>query len=219
MIPRLLLPIFCQLGATLVQTQAAEPPATTLGAPDALIVDSAFDQDHPKTRKKPFEGWNAAIGEWWIADGALHGDELPEDKHASSCTYATEATHLVITAQFRLGGAQHIAFGCRDHIKPHHHLARTFISRDAIWITHMSGIAKTTKSQKIVELKTSLDPEAWHTITIEIIGDHYRATIGDHVVEAKHPRFADTKALIALITKGQGAQFKNVSLWHAKPKD
>jgi len=197
---------------------AVEPPAATLGTPDKLIVATAFDQDTPKTRKKPILGWSAAIGEWWVADGALHGDEVAEDKHASSCTYATEATHLVISAQFRLGGAQHIAFGCRDHIKPHHHLARTFISRDAIWITHMSGIAKTTKSQKIAELKTPLDPEAWHSITIEIIGDRYRAQIGEHVVEAKHPRFADAKGLIALITKGQGAQFKNIALWHSKPK-
>jgi hypothetical protein len=199
-------------------SNAAEPPKTTLGTPDRLIVATAFDQDTPKTRKKPILGWSAAIGEWWIADGALHGDEVAEDKHASSCTYATEATHLVISAQFRLGSAEHIAFGCRDNIKPHHHLARTFISKDAIWITHMSGIAKTTKSQKIAESKTPLDPEAWHTITIEIIGDRYRAQIGEHVVEAQHPRFADAKGLIALITKGQGAQFKNVALWHSKPK-
>lgn len=210
--------LFAFLALLCAPVRAADPPATSLGMPDRLIVSSAFDQDHPKTRKKPIQDWKAGIGEWWIADGALHGDELPEDKHASSCTYATEATHLVISAEFRLGGAQHIAFGCRDHIKPHHHLARTFISRDAIWITHMSGIAKTTKSQKIAELKIPLDPEAWYTITIEIVGDCYRTTVGDHVVEAKHPRFGDTKALIALITKGQGAQFRNVSLWHAKSK-
>jgi hypothetical protein len=198
---------------------AAAPPATSLGIPDKLIVASAFDQVHPKTRKKPIQGWSAAIGEWWIADGALHGDELPEDKHASSCTHAAEATHLVITARFRLGDAEHIAFGCRDQIKPHHHLARTFVSRDAIWITRMSGIAKTTKSQKVAELRTPLDPEAWHSITIEIIGEHYRARIGEHVVEARDPRFADPKGLVALITKGQGARFKDVALWHATPKD
>ena len=161
--PKLHLLILCALCVLGGAIHAAEPPVTTLGKADRLIVATAFDQDSPKTRKKPI-------------------------------------------------------LGCRDHIKPNHHLARTFISRDAIWITHMSGIAKTTKSQKIVELKTPLDPEAWHSITIEIIGDRYRAQIGEHVVEAKHPRFADTKALIALITKGQGAQFKNIALWHSKPK-
>jgi len=210
--------ILCVHCTSVVQLPAAEPPSTTLGTPDRLIVANAFDQDHPKTRKKPILGWSAAIGEWWITEGALHGDEVAEDKHASSCTYATEATHLVITAQFCLGGAEHIAFGCRDHIKPNHHLARTFISRDAIWITHLSGIARTTKSPKTAGLKTPLDPEAWHSITIEIIGDRYRAQIGEHVVEAKHPRFAAAKGLIALITKGQGAQIKNIALWHSKPK-
>ena len=125
---------------------------------------------------------------------------------------------MIISAQFRLGTATQIAFGCRDTVPPNLHLGRTFISKDAIWITRMSGIAKTTKSEKLAELKTSIDPEAWHTITIEIIGDHYRATVDGHVVEAHHERYKDAKGIVALINKGQGAQFKNVSIWHAQPQ-
>jgi|SRR6056297_3882 len=212
--------LFCLLvvlGTFAARVQGAEPPATVFGTADRLIVSSSFDQDHPKTRKKPLLDWKAGIGVWWIADEALHGDEVAEDKHASSLTYHVDATHLVIHGGFRLGTAKHIAFGCRDDIKPHHHLARTFISRDGIWVTHMSGIAKMTKSVKIAELKTPLDPDAWHSITIEIIGDQYRVQVNEHIVEARHSRFADGKGIVALITKGQGAQFKNVSLWHAKP--
>ncbi|TWT94986.1 hypothetical protein [Neorhodopirellula pilleata] len=213
---------FCLLlifGTFVARGQASESPATVLGTPERLIVSSPFDQDHPKTRKKPLLDWQAGIGVWWIADGALHGDEVAEDKHASSLTYHVDATHLVIRGEFRLGSATHIAFGCRDDIKPHHHLARTFISRDGIWITHMSGIAKTTKSIKIAELKTPLDPDAWYSIMIEIIGDQYRVQVGEHVVAAKHSRFADGKGIVALITKGQGAQLKNVALWHAQPNN
>lgn len=200
-----------------VSVHAQTPPETEISGPLELIVATPFDEDTPATRKGIINGWQASIGEWTVKDGALHGDEVPEDKHASSCTYKIDATDLVITARFRLGGAGHVAFGCRDTIAPHHHLARTFISRDAIWIQHMSGIAKTTKAVKIEELKTPIDPEAWQDLTIEINGDHYRAKIDGHVIEARHERFADAKGLVALIVKGQGAQFKDVKLWKAAP--
>lgn len=201
-----------------VSAKAQTPPVTSIGTPGSLIVSTPFGEPAPVTRKGPIQGWQAGIGEWCVKDGALHGNELAEDHHHSSCTYRLEAADLIIKAQFRLGTATQIAFGCRDTVPPNNHLGRTYITKDAIWVTHMSGISKTTKSTKIAELKTPLDPEAWHEITIEIIGDHYRATVDGKVVEARHPRFKDAKGIVALINKGQGAQFKNVSLWKAGPK-
>lgn len=210
------------LAASAVAGPAADntamPPRTTLVTPTRLIVATAFDQDTPLMRKKPILGWSAAIGQWQVKDGVLHGDEVKEDNHPSSCTWKLDATNLVITAQFKLGTAAHVAFGCRDSIPPHHHLARTYISKDAIWVVRQSGISKTSKSEKLAELKTPIDPNAWHSITIEFSGDHYRATVDGHVVEARHERYKDAKGLVALITKGQGAQFKNVAIWHATPK-
>lgn len=207
--------IFLLLALMPLSLRAQTPPKTEIPGPLELIVATPFDEDTPATRKGIINGWQASIGEWTVKDGALHGDEVPEDKHASSCTYRIDATDLVITARFRLGGAGHVAFGCRDTIAPHHHLARTFISRDAIWIQHMSGIAKTTKAVKAGELKIPIDPEAWHALTIEISGDHYRAKVDGQVIEARHARFADAKGIVALIVKGQGAQFKDVTLWKA----
>lgn len=196
----------------------AGTPVTTICEPAKLLVSTAFDQDTPLTRKGAIHGWQAGIGEWQVKDGALHGAELEADHHPSSCTYRLEAVDMIITAQFRLGTASQIAFGCRDTVPPNNHLGRTFISKDAIWITHMSGIAKTTKSEKLAELKTPVDPDAWHTLIIEICGDHYRAKVDEHIVEAHHARYKDAKGIVALINKGQGAQFKNVSIWEAKPR-
>lgn len=193
-------------------------PATKIVTPTKLIVSTVFDEQTPLIRKKPINRWQASIGQWQVKDGVLHGDEVADDKHPSSCTWKLDATNMVITAQFRLGTATHVAFGCRDNIPPHHHLARTFIRKDAIWIVRQSGISKTSKSEKLAELKTPIDPDSWHSITIEICGDHYRATVDAHVVEAHHERYKDAKGLVALITKGQGAQFKNVAIWHAEPK-
>jgi hypothetical protein len=217
---RLSLPLLALTGALTIaaaETKSATPPKTTLVTPTKLIVATAFDQDTPLIRKKPILGWSAAIGQWQVKDGVLHGDEVAADNHPSSCTWKLDATNMVITAQFRLGTAAHVAFGCRDSIPPHHHLARTYISKDAIWVVRQSGISKTSKSEKLAELKTPIDPNEWHSITIEFSGDHYRATVDGHVVEARHERYKDAKGLVALITKGQGAQFKNVAIWQAKP--
>lgn len=211
----LLIPIIAAIASPAF---AQTPPTTTIAEPTKLIVASPFAEPQAATRKGAIHGWQAAIGEWTIKDGALHGDELAEDHHASSCTYKIAATDLVITAQFKLGKADHIAFGCRDAIPPHHHLARTFVSRDGVWIQKMSGIAKTTKAEKLAEVKKAMDTEAWHDITIECIGNHYRAQIGTVRVEGQNERFKDAKALAALIVKGQGAQFRNVTIWEAKPK-
>ena len=212
--PHSILALLCLAVAATAQT----PPKTSICQSGEVIVSTPFDQATPPTRKGLINGWQAGIGEWSVKDGALHGDELAENNHPSSCTYRFEATDMIITAQFRLGTATQIAFACRDTVPPNNHLGRTFISKDAIWVTRMSGIAKTTKSEKLAELKTPIDPEAWHTITIEIAGDHYRATVDGHVVEAHHERYKDAKRIVALVNKGQGAQFKNVSIWHAQPK-
>lgn len=196
----------------------AKPSITHICEPVSLIVSTPFDQPISATRKGPVNGWQAGIGEWAVKDSALHGDELEEDHHPSSLTYRLEEADMIITAQFKLGTAAHVAFGCRDTIAPNHHLGRTFISKDAIWIQRMSGISKTTKAEKLKELKIPMDTGAWHNVIIEICGDHYRAQVDGHVVEAHHERFKDAKGIVALIVKGQGAQFKNVSIWKAKPK-
>ena len=188
-----------------------------IGKTTEAIVITPFDEATPPTRKGLINGWQAGIGEWTVADGVLRGDELEENHHPSSCTFRPDATDLIIKAKFRLGTADQVAFGCRDTVAPNLHLGRTFISRDSIWIQHMSGIAKTTKAVKVGEKKVKLDPEAWYDLTIEIIGDHYRATVGDHVLEAHHDRFKDGKGIVALIVKGKGAEFKDVELWNAAP--
>lgn len=201
-----------------VTTIANAKPPVPIAEPTDLIVSTPFDGESAPVRKGAIEGWSAGIGEWWMAGGALHGNEVAEDHHPSSCTWKFEAGDMVFKARFRLGEAEQIAFGCRDTVAPNLHLARTVITRESVWIQRMSGISKTTKSEKLVEEKRALDPEEWHDITIEIVGDHYRATIDGKVIEAKHERFRDAKGIVALISKGQGAQFQKVEIWHAKPK-
>lgn len=203
---------------------AEEGPKTTLAKPVAEIVETSFSDPAAlavKGKAKPAGAplWRGGIGQWEIRDGSLHGDELEADHHHASCTYEAEFKDVILTAQFRLGAAQQVAFGFRDNIAPHHHLARVFITPQSVWVQRMSGIAKTTKAEKLKEMPLKTDPETWHDLTVEVVGDHYRATIDGQVIEAKHERFQDTKGITALIVKGQGAQFRNVRLWKAAPKE
>lgn len=197
----------------------AEEMALEYGVPAELIVRSPFSEDTPPTRKAMLGEWNAGIGEWRIEEGALVGDEVAEDNHASSLTYKFDATDLIIRAQVQLGTAEQMAFACRDNVPPNLHLGRLYITPDKLWIQHMSGISKTTKAERIAVEEVEIDPEEWYDVTIEIIGETYRARVGEHELEATHSRFADPKAIIALVNTGQGARWKNVEIWKAEKKE
>ncbi len=190
-----------------------------IGIPTEPIIQSPFDEDTPRTQKGEIAGWKAGIGEWRVEEGALIGDELPQNNHASSLTYKLEATDLIITAEVRLGEAEQITFACRDTVPPNLHLGRLYITRDKLWIQHMTGISTSTKSERLVTEEVSIDPEEWYRVTIEIVGEQFRAKVGDEEIEASHPRFSDAKGIVALVNRGQGARFRNVALWHAKTRE
>ncbi|MDF1811860.1 MAG: hypothetical protein P1V20_06585 [Verrucomicrobiales bacterium] len=210
-----------QYSATWLEEKAAAEALsgvdTKLGVPTGTIVETTFDKDTPPTRKGDIAGWKAGIGEWQVADGSLIGNELPEDNHHSSLTYRFEATDLIITTTVMLGEATQIAIACRDTVPPNLHLGRLYITPDKLWIQRMSGIAKTTKAERLVTKEVNLKPDEWYDVTIEIIGDTYRAKVGKEELEASHSRFADAKGILALVNKGQGARFKDVAIRNAKP--
>jgi hypothetical protein len=67
-------------------------------------------------------------------------------------------------------------------------------------------------------IEVNLDPNAWHTVTVEVCGRRWRARIDDHVVEGEHERFLDRKGRVGFVARGEGAEFRNVALWQATPK-
>ncbi len=82
----------------------------------------------------------------------------------------------------------------------------------------MTGISKETRSEVLTKIDVPVDTSTWHKFVIEVQGSQFLAHIDDHILEAKHPRFADRKGRIGFIAGGEGAQFRNVSLWEAKKK-
>jgi hypothetical protein len=198
------------------------PPETKLVTPTTLITAEKFDQPSSLAPKGQ-PGWRGGIGEWTIKDGALHAkDEKPSaarpNGHEGVCEYVTEARDLVFTAQFKLGAAPHVGFVCRDTNNPNHHLGRIMVTPDKVWLQQMSGIAKQTKKEVLQTIEAKFDPEQWYQVSIEVRGDEWFARVGTHTLTARHERFKAPKGRIGLVAKGEGAQFKDVAIWHAKPK-
>lgn len=201
------------------------PPTTQTCQPDKLIAAEAFDKPESFTKQKQpgTDGWRGGIGTWSIKDGAAYAvQEGPSEKrpngHEAVCEHIVDLGDYVLTGEFKLGPSPQIGFVFRDTNKPNLHQGRVMITPTAIWIQKMSGIAKETRREELKKIEVTLDPNTWHSITIEICGDHFFAKIDDHVLEATHERFQERKGRIGFVARAEGAQFRNVALWSAKPK-
>jgi hypothetical protein len=219
-----------QLLAALVFASSAfgenpPPPATKISQSVELIAAEKFDRpdSFAKERQPGTAGWRAGIGNWSVKGGAAYAiQEGPSEKrpngHEAVCEHLTDLGDLVLTGEFKLGASPQVGFVCRDTNSPNLHLGRVVITPTAIWIQKMSGIAKETRREELTKIDVKTDPEKWHRITIEISGDRYLARIDEHTLEARHERFKDRKGRVGFVARGEGAQFRDLALWSARPK-
>ena len=201
------------------------PPATNLVEPGKLITAEKFDQEGSvgTQKRRGTTGWATVLGDWKIVDGAAYGISEPPSKqrpkgHAAGCDQLVDLDDFVISGEFKLGNAHQVGVITRDSNQPPLHLGRVLITKKSIWIQKMTGISKETRSEVLTKIDVPVDTNTWHKFVIEVQGDQFLARIDDHVLEAKHPRFADHKGRIGFIAGGEGAQFRNVSLWEAAKK-
>jgi len=219
---RLVLPV---LFLSLVQAALANdpvPPATKIVKPGKLLATEKFDQhDSIGTQKnRGKSGWATVLGEWKIVNSAAYGImEPPSEKrpkgHAAGCDQLVDLDDFVMSGEFKLGAATQVGIIARDANQPPLHLGRVLLTPKAIWIQKMTGIAKETRHEILTKVDVPVDPKKWHSFVVEVKGDQFVAQIDDHVLQAEHPRFTDRKGRIGFVASGEGAQFRNVSLWEA----
>ncbi len=222
---RLTLSILFFVFAHLTFADEPTPPATKLVKPGKLITTEKFDrEDSVGTQKKRgTTGWATVLGDWKIVDGAAYGISEPPSKkrpkgHAAGCDQIVGLDDFVISGEFKLGKAHQVGVITRDSNQPPLHLGRVLITKKSIWIQKMTGISKETRSEVLTKIDVPVDTNTWHKFVIEVQGGQFLARIDDHILEATHLRFADRKGRIGFIAGGEGAQFRNVSLWEAKKK-
>ena len=213
------------LASTFALAADPTPPTTQTCQSDKLIAAEAFDKPESFTKQKQpgTDGWRGGIGTWSIKDGAAYAvQESPSEKrpngHEAVCEHIVDLGDYVLTGEFKLGASPQIGFVCRDTNQPNLHQGRVMITPTAIWIQKMSGIAKEPRREELKKIEVKLDPNTWHRITVEICGDNFFAKIDGHVLEASHERFKERKGRVGFVAKAEGAQFRNVALWSAKPK-
>ena len=201
------------------------PPATKLVKPGNLIATEKFDREDSlgTQKKRGTTGWATVLGDWKIVDGAAQGImEPPSAKrpkgHAAGCDQLVDLNNFVMSGEFKLGNAPQVGVIMRDSNQPPLHQGRVLVTPKSIWIQKMTGIAKETRHEILTKINVPVDINAWHTFVVEVQDDQFVAQIDDHILETKHPRFADRKGRIGFIAGGEGAQFRNVSLWEAKKK-
>lgn len=222
----LVLTVIAALGAPpLAFAETPAIPQTKLCVPDSLVSAEKFDKPEAFAPKgKPgVSGWIGGIGTWSIQDGAAYAvQEGPSEKrpngHEAVCEHIVDLGDYVFTGEFKLGASPQVGFVCRDANKPNLHQGRVMITPTAIWVQKMSGIAKETRREELQRIETKIDPNTWHRITVEVCGDKFIARIDHQVLEGTHERFKDRKGRIGFVAKAEGAQFRHVALWSAKPK-
>ncbi|MEN3943917.1 family 16 glycoside hydrolase [Prosthecobacter sp. SYSU 5D2] len=210
------------------QALAAEtpvPPKTQISEVVELVAADKFDRPESFTNPKQpgTGGWRGGIGKWSIQDGAAYAIQEGPSKnrpngHEAVCEHIVDLGDYVFQAEFKMGTSPQVGFVCRDINKPNLHQGRILITPEAIWLQKMSGIAKETRREELKRIEIKIDPNTWHKVTIEVIGDHWFARIDDQTIEGHHERFKDRKGRIGMVARGEGAQFRNLALWSAKPK-
>ncbi|MHB1078565.1 MAG: family 16 glycoside hydrolase [Prosthecobacter sp.] len=213
------------LGMQQAAAETPAPPATQICKTMELIAAEKFDgpESFAKERQPGMDGWRAGIGTWSIVDGAAYAKQEGPSKnrpngHEAVCEHLVDLGDYMLSGEFKLGASPQVGFVCRDTNKPNHHQGRVVITPTAIWIQKMSGIAKETRREELTKIEVKLDPTTWHRFTVEVCGDRWLARIDDHTLEARHERFKDRKGRIGMVARGEGAQFRNLSLWSAEPK-
>lgn len=210
---------------TLAEDSSPSVPPTQITTPDTLVSAEKFDRPEAFAPKgKPgVTGWMGGIGIWSVKDGAAYAvQEAPSKNrpngHEAVCEHLVDLGDYVLTAEFKLGASPQVGFVCRDTNQPNLHQGRVMITPTAIWIQKMSGIGSTTRREELKRIEVKIDPATWHRITVEVCGDKFVARIDDHVLEGAHERLKDRKGRIGFVAKAEGAQFRNLALWSAKPK-
>jgi len=194
------LTIFVSLMAS--AARAAEPasnPAPLLGVPGQCLLQTDFASE-------PLDpAWKAVRGTWEVKDGALRGQEIPEQKHAAVLRHELAVHDFIATFVFRFDGGKAIKLVVN---KDHAHIFAV-----SIWPNEMDVFKQPEKnktfSQKTGMLdarKLEINTEQWHTATVEVIGKTVVASLdGQLILCGSHEGIDVDKTEVDFAANAKGA--------------
>lgn len=161
--------------------------------------------------------WRTSKGEWKAVEGALSGMELEADDHAAVMKKAMPVKDVVVEFSVKLGDTKNMSFSmddAKDHVCRVSVTPAGFQARKDDNDHEGPDVAKPFNN-----VASKLDPEEWHTVRVEILGDQMVAQVGEDVSMGSDPLLATEKAKWGFTVAGGPVMIKDLKVWEARPNE
>jgi hypothetical protein len=197
-----------------------------------LLADNFVKLPGDRKARGLAEGWQQRIsfGKWIpIEEGGVRAVNVPEHGHGPVMTYLGPVGDVIIECEFMLpkkeGADRHFRIFL-DHPDYRGHTIAAWANLTTVFqplgltLLHnpKSADKKVLEEARFGPQEVALEPGAWHTMRLELVGTRARVTVGDAVVEGEHAKLATTKNKIALNPGKAGGSLRNFKVWQAVPK-
>lgn len=196
-------------------------PPTLMTSCGKLLISEDFskavEQAPPgkATPGKPATGWRLRPGQWEFVDRAMKGTELAEDKHGAVARFPFPFKDAVIQYEVRLDGCKATTFSVND---AKDHVCRAMIDEKGFGCRKDDNDHEgPDKAVDFGKVEMPIKPGQWKTVIIEILGEEMVTQIDKKAVYGSDPLIATDKANFGFTVSGDGASFRNLRIWEAKP--
>lgn len=163
------------------------------------------------------EGWRASHGDWSAGEEGLSGIERAADDHAAVFKRALNFTTAIIEFDFMLGETKGASFGIDDSSD---HVCRVSLSSTGFQARKDDHDHEGPDVAKPFNpIDTELEPDEWHTVRIEILGEEMLAQIGRDISLGSDALLAGEKTKCGFVVSGDTARFRNLTIWEALPNE
>lgn len=219
--------------AFLVVVQANADPNRSLAEKGRLLLSDDFTKMPDDRKPHDFaENWQRRLsfGNWTsMPGGACHVEFIPGQGHGPVLTYLGPVQDVIIECEFRLpekeGPDRHFRIFL-DHPDYRGHTIAAWANLSTTFQPFGLSLLHNPKSKdkKVME-EVAFGPKSavltagkWHKVRLELVGERVRVTVGDTVVEGRHPSLKTTKNKIGLNPGKGGGDLRNFRVWEAKPR-
>jgi hypothetical protein len=190
--------------AASLSARAADAPL--LAIPGKVIFESKLDTGLAAP-------WKAAKGKWEAAEGALHGEEKPEDKHGAVARLPNKLGDFVAEYEVKLDGAKGTTFTV-NAVKDH--MARIMIGPTFVQVQRDDNDHEgPDKAVVFGRFKADIKPGTWHKVRMEMVGDTMLGQVDDIIAAGSNALFKQDRMAPGFTVAGQSAEFRNIKITEA----
>ena len=223
---------YCEV--SLVEREPSAGAAEPLADAGALIFRDRFERED-------LGDWLVAIPAFEVAGGVLRSHQGRDDHGAVGRMAIPPCADLVMEFRFRFAGSPsfNVVFDDKAYRGSHAgHICRVAFATKRVRLgddreggmrndifalrrdAALRDVGELMAAGRGVNVPVNLDPAAWHTARIEILGDAMRVVVDDSPLGLlRSPGIGHgSKASVHFTVPGEGMEFDDVQVWQAKPR-